>query len=227
MTAVQSASAAASFLIVSASQARTALQAGQLGDDGARADVRDVVSLSPAAEQALNGPATPDDAAAAVHAVASSLQGMADHLNSLRDFPDPDFVNTVRDGIGDAETEKWLQRMKDHIAETEKNLTDYRTYVAQAFGVSGSLPSKGADGAWSASFTLSSTGKGFAARAGSDGTTEVAVGGKPFKPWSPPPGWLHGASSTGTAAEVTLHTLQSINAAGAMAQASRRVDRTA
>jgi hypothetical protein len=67
----------------------------------------------------------------------------------------------------------------------------------------GDLPANGADRTWSASFTLTRTGNGFTARAGSDGRTEVSIGSGPFKPWSPSPEW--GRIPAASVALQTLH----------------------
>lgn len=174
------------------------------------AEPTDTVSLSPAAQQALHTPATADDAAADSQAVAESLQGLADHLNSFKAFLNPEDFQNVRDALGDEYAEKWLQEVKQHIDNTEKTLIGYSSCVAQTYGVSGSLPSKDADGTWSSGpFTLSRSGSDFAVRAGNDGGVQVSRNGGAYQAWTPPG---QASSVTNTGPQAALKALEQITA---------------
>lgn len=166
----------------------------------------DVVVVSNDAASSSLSEIRPDDAAAAVAAVVSSLKGLADDLNSTRQFLDPEVIQTMRHALGDVGAEKWLARIKQHISDTEKDLADLTSYAAQSLGASGGLPAKSEDGTWHyGSFSVSLPGRGFVTRADSRGGVQIAKGGKPFVAWTQP-------ASTGVGnAQIALQTLKHIN----------------
>lgn len=125
---------------------------------------------------------TADEVAAYGEMATGRLKGLVDHVNTLLNSLNPEYLDGIRAFMGE-EAAATVQAMRaEGLASSQRSLSHWEEEIRGTFAVSGTLVQRHDDGGLSlGTYTLSFSGAGFGVRLDSDGSVLVAPGGGSYQ----------------------------------------------